>query len=63
MLQERLLRHTLDFTAADRVRVLHRLSLPPTRRDSGRAVLRSHPHPAERTKIASGNAEALFRLA
>jgi uncharacterized protein len=45
MLQERLLRHTLDFTGADRGAVLHRLPLPPARRDSGRAVLRRYPPP------------------
>jgi predicted TIM-barrel fold metal-dependent hydrolase len=62
MLQERLLRHTLDFTGADRV--LFSTDYP-FHRPGATAVEQffdAIPHPAERTKIASGNAEALFRL-
>ena len=62
MLQERLLRHTLDFTAADRV--LFSTDYPFHRPDAaaiGR-FLDTIPDIGERAKIASGNAEALFRL-
>jgi hypothetical protein len=62
MPQERLLRHALDFTAADRV--LFSTDYP-FHRPGATAVehfFDTIPHPAERTKIASGNAEALFRL-
>jgi len=62
MLQERLLRHTLDFTGADRV--LFSTDYP-FHRPGAAAVEQFFDailHPAERTKIASGNAEALFRL-
>jgi uncharacterized protein len=62
MLQERLLRHALDFTGADRV--LFSTDYPFHR--PGATVVEQFfdaiPHPAERNKIASGNAEALFRL-
>jgi predicted TIM-barrel fold metal-dependent hydrolase len=63
MLQERLLRHTLDFTSADRV--LFSTDYPFHRPDAA-AVERffdAIPDPADRAKIASGNAETLFRLA
>jgi predicted TIM-barrel fold metal-dependent hydrolase len=63
MLQERLLRHALDFTSADRV--LFSTDYPFHRPDAA-AVKRffdAIPAPADRSKIASGNAEALFRLA
>jgi predicted TIM-barrel fold metal-dependent hydrolase len=63
MLQERLLRHTLDFTGADRV--LFSTDYPFHRPDAtaiGR-FFDAIPHPAKRTKIAAGNAETLFRLA
>jgi uncharacterized protein len=63
MLQERLLRHALDFTTADRV--LFSTDYP-FHRPGAAAVgqfLDAIPDPVERTKIASGNAEALFRLA
>jgi hypothetical protein len=62
MLQERLLRHTLDFTAADRV--LFSTDYPFHQPDAA-AIERffgAIPHPADRTKIASGNAETLFGL-
>ena len=56
-------RHALDFTSADRVLFSTDYSLPPARSDGDRAVLGAIPYPADRTKIASDNAEALFRLA
>jgi uncharacterized protein len=62
MLQERLLRHTLDFTSADRV--LFSTDYPFHQPDA-KAVgefFDAIPDPAERAMIASGNAEALFRL-
>jgi predicted TIM-barrel fold metal-dependent hydrolase len=62
MLQERLLRHTLDFTNADRV--LFSTDYPFHRPDAGaiKQFFDAVPDDAARTKIASGNAEALFRL-
>src|SRR5215469_3344171 len=63
MLQERLLRHTLDFTSADRV--LFSTDYPFHRPDAtaiGR-FFDAIPDAAAPTKIASGNAETLFRLA
>jgi uncharacterized protein len=62
MLTERLLRHTLDFTTADRV--LFSTDYPFHQPDAA-AIGRFFDaigDPADRTKIASGNAEALFRL-
>jgi predicted TIM-barrel fold metal-dependent hydrolase len=63
MLQERLLRHTLDFTSADRI--LFSTDYPFHRPDAAAIgqFFDAIPGAAERTKIASGNAEALFRLA
>jgi predicted TIM-barrel fold metal-dependent hydrolase len=63
MLQERLLRHTLDFTSADRV--LFSTDYPFQRPDATAIgqFFDAIPDPAARSKIASGNAEALFRLA
>jgi predicted TIM-barrel fold metal-dependent hydrolase len=63
MLQERLLRHTLDFTAADRV--LFSTDYPFHRPEASaiKQFFDAIPHPEERAKIASGNAETLFRLA
>jgi len=62
MLQERLLRHTLDFTGADRV--LFSTDYPF--HQPGRAAVGQFfdaiSNPADRSKIASGNAEALFHL-
>ncbi len=63
MLQERLLRHTLDFTGADKV--LFSTDYPFHRPDATaiEQFFDAIPDPAERTKIASGNAEVLFGLA
>ncbi|WP_053700380.1 amidohydrolase family protein [Streptomyces sp. NRRL F-5755] len=62
MLQERLLRHTLDFTGADRV--LFSTDYPFHRPDAAAVeqFFDAVPGPADRVRIASGNAEALFRL-
>jgi uncharacterized protein len=63
MLHERLLRHTLDFTGTDQV--LFSTDYPfhlPGAAEVGQ-FFDAIPNPAERTKIASGNAEALFHLA
>jgi uncharacterized protein len=62
MLRERLLRHTLDYTAASQVLFstdypFHRLGATAIKQ-----FFDAIPNPADRTKIASGNAEALFRL-
>ena len=62
MLQERLLRHTLDFTSAGQV--LFSTDYP-FHQPSAAAVgqfFDAIPDPADRSKIASGNAEALFHL-
>ena len=63
MLQQRLLRHTLDFTAADRV--LFSTDYPFHRPDATAIgeFFDAIPDPVDRAKIASGNAEALFHLA
>jgi predicted TIM-barrel fold metal-dependent hydrolase len=62
MLHERLLRHTLDFTGADQV--LFSTDYPFHQPDAAAVgqFLDAIPSPADRTKIASGNAEALFHL-
>jgi predicted TIM-barrel fold metal-dependent hydrolase len=63
MLQERLLRHTLDFTSADQV--LFSTDYP-FHQPSAAAVEQffdAVPNCADRAKIASGNAETLFHLA
>jgi Amidohydrolase len=63
MLQERLLRHVLDFTGADRVLFATDY---PFHRPGAAAVeqsLDAIADPSDRSKIASGNAKALFRLA
>jgi uncharacterized protein len=62
MLQERLLRHTLDFTGADQV--LFSTDYPFHRPDATAVgqFFDAIPDPADRSKIASGNAEALFHL-
>ncbi|HEY0932482.1 MAG TPA: amidohydrolase family protein [Trebonia sp.] len=63
MLQQRLLRHSLDFTTADRV--LFSTDYPfhqPSVADTAQ-FFDAVPDPADRARIASGNAEALFRLA
>jgi hypothetical protein len=62
MLQERLLRHALDFTSADQV--LFSTDYP-FHQPSAAAVSKffdAIPNPADRAKIASGNAEALLHL-
>ena len=63
MLQQRLLRHTLDFTSADRV--LFSTDYPFHRPDATATgqFFDAIADPGERVKIASANAEALFRLA
>jgi uncharacterized protein len=62
MLQERLLRHALDFTGADRV--LFSTDYPFHRPDAAAVgqFFDAIADPADRSKIASGNADALFRL-
>ncbi len=62
MLQERLLRHALDFTSADRV--LFSTDYP-FHQPGAAAVdhfFDAIPGSSDRFKIASGNAAALFRL-
>jgi predicted TIM-barrel fold metal-dependent hydrolase len=63
MLQERLLRHALDFTSADRV--LFSTDYPFHQPDAAAVehFLDAVPDPSDRAKIAFGNAEGLFRLA
>jgi uncharacterized protein len=63
MLQDRLLRHTLDFTTADRL--LFSTDYPFHQPDATAVeqFFDAIPDPEERVKIASGNAEALFHLA
>ncbi|MFI0774131.1 amidohydrolase family protein [Streptomyces sp. NPDC021212] len=62
MLHERLLRHTLDFTSTDQV--LFSTDYPFHRPDAAavRNFFDAVPHPTDRSKIAFGNAEALFPL-
>jgi predicted TIM-barrel fold metal-dependent hydrolase len=62
MLQERLLRHALDFTSADRV--LFSTDYPFHQPDAAavQQFFDAIPEAADRPKIASGNAAALFRL-
>jgi predicted TIM-barrel fold metal-dependent hydrolase len=63
MLQERLVRHALDFTSADRV--LFSTDYPFHQPDATAVgqFFDAIPDPADRAKIACGNAEVLFRLA
>ncbi|MFG2794432.1 amidohydrolase family protein [Streptomyces sp. NPDC048419] len=63
MLHERLLRHALDFTSADRV--LFSTDYPFHQPDAAAVAhfFDAIPNAADRAKIASGNAETLFRLA
>jgi uncharacterized protein len=63
MLQERLLRHALDFTGAGQV--LFSTDYPFHQPDAAAVgqFFSAIPDPAQRTSIASGNAEALFGLA
>jgi uncharacterized protein len=62
MLQERLLRHALDFTSADRV--LFSTDYPFHRPDAAavQQFLAAIPEASDRSRIASGNATAQFRM-
>jgi uncharacterized protein len=62
MLQERLLCHTLDFTSAGRM--LFSTDYPFHQPDAAAVseFFDAIPDPADRSKVASGNAEALFHL-
>jgi predicted TIM-barrel fold metal-dependent hydrolase len=62
MLQERLLRHTLDFTSADQVLFSTDYPFHQPSAAAVRQFLDAIPDPADRSKVASGNAEALFHL-
>jgi hypothetical protein len=62
MLQERLLRHTLDFTSADQVLFSTDYPFHQPSAAAVRQFFDAIPDPADRSKIASGNAEALFHL-
>ena len=62
MLQERLLRHTLDFTSADQVLFSTDYPFHQPNATVVRQFFDAVPDPAARTGIASGNAEALFHL-
>jgi predicted TIM-barrel fold metal-dependent hydrolase len=62
MLQERLLRHTLDFTSIDRVLFSTDYPFHQPGAVAVGQFFDAIPDPADRSKIASGNAEALFRL-
>jgi uncharacterized protein len=63
MLQERLVRHALDFTGADGV--LFSTDYPFHRPGAAAAehFFDAIPGRCDHSKIASGNAQALFRLA
>jgi hypothetical protein len=63
MLQERLLRHTLDFTSAERVMFSTDYPFHQPDAKATSQFFDAIPDPAERAQIASGNAEKLFRLA
>jgi predicted TIM-barrel fold metal-dependent hydrolase len=62
MLQERLLRHALDFTSADRVLFSTDYPFHHPGAAAVQQFLDAIPAAADRPKIASGNATALFRL-
>jgi len=62
MLQQRLLRHSLDFTSADRVLFSTDYPFHQPGAAAVRQFFATIPDMSDRTKIASGNAEALFRL-
>ena len=62
MLQERLLRHTLDFTSADRVLFSTDYPFHQPSAAAVRQFFDAVPDPADGSKVASGNAEALFHL-
>jgi hypothetical protein len=62
MLHERLLRHTLDFTSAGQVLFSTDYPFHQPGAEAVRQFFGAVPDPADRTKIASGNAEALLHL-
>ncbi len=62
MLQERLLRHTLDFTSADRLLFSTDYPFHQPSAAAVRQFFDAIPNLADRAKVASGNAEALFHL-
>jgi predicted TIM-barrel fold metal-dependent hydrolase len=62
MLQERLLRHTLDFTSAGQVLFSTDYPFHQPSAAAVRQFLDAIPDPADRAKVASGNAETLFHL-
>ena len=62
MLHERLLRHTLDFTSAGQVLFSTDYPFHQPSAAAVRQFFDAIPDPADRTKVASGNAESLFRL-
>jgi hypothetical protein len=62
MLQERLLLHTLDFTSADQVLFSTDYPFHQPNAAAVRQFFDAIPDPADRAKIASGNAEALLHL-
>jgi predicted TIM-barrel fold metal-dependent hydrolase len=62
MLQERLLLHTLDFTSADQVLFSTDYPFHQPSAAAVRQFFDAIPDPADRAKIASGNAEALLHL-
>ena len=63
MLQEHLLRHALDFTAADQVLFSTDYPFHQPEAAAIKHFFDAIRSPSDREKIASGNAEALFRLA
>ncbi len=62
MLHERLLRHTLDFTGADRVLFSTDYPFHQPGATAVGQFFDAIPGPADRSRIASGNAQALFHL-
>src|SRR5271170_3153803 len=62
MLQERLLRHTLDFTSTDQVLFSTDYPFHQPSAAAVRQFFDAIPDPTDRAKIASGNAAALLRL-
>jgi len=62
MLQERLLRHTLDFTRVGQVMFSTDYPFHQPSRAAVGQFFDAISNPTDRSKIASGNAEALFHL-
>jgi predicted TIM-barrel fold metal-dependent hydrolase len=62
MLQERLLRHALDFTSAGQVLFSTDYPFHQPSAAAVRQFLDAIPDPADRSKLACGNAEALVHL-